>query len=403
MRIFHRIAGVLVLVFALYLAVTGSWIQIVDLAAITSHRPADDPNMLAIRESINGQPYYEVIAPADYSAPDLPQGFDFHGALDKSVHAARAASAAGAAVKWLEFRMVDNQPVVQVLSSEKAMRFNAMTAAPLNYPQPRPRTGPSLPSQHLIAKNWHRLFAFGDGILWLNMLAGIALFSVIVAGLILYVRLYLARARLGKGALLWSAGGGLRTLHRGVSIVAAVFLLVVSVSGTLLAFDSFYFGIYRQMHHVVLGGGKGPPHPLPDYLQPLTDDNLRQMLTTTLSAAGTKGVSIRAVRLRIFSGMPQGVVITGEKEPRQLVFNAVTGRQVSMTEPGYPEVGFPFGWEEHELMKRIHRGDAFGLPGRFLDLFAGLSLIFLTISGAAMYLDLWLKRRRLGRKQILWI
>ena len=402
MRTFHRIAGVCVLVFGLYLAVTGSWIQIVDLATVISHRPADDPNMLAIRESINGQSYYEVIAPADYSAPALPRGFDFHAVLDKTVHAARVASASGSTVKWLEFRMVDNRPVVQILSSEKRMRFDALTAAPLDYPQPKPQDGPPPPSQHLIAKNWHRLFAFGDGILWLNMLAGTGLFAVVVAGLILYVRVYLARAKLGKAALLWSAGGVLRTLHRGISIGAAVFLLVVSVSGTLLAFDSFYFGIYRQVHHIVMGGGKGPPRAMPDYLQPLTDDNLRQMLTTTLSAADAKGVSIRALRLRTFSGMPQGVVITGDSEPRQLVFNAVTGRQVGMTEPGYPEVGFPFGWEEHELMKRIHRGDAFGLPGRFLDLFAGLSLIFLTMSGGAMYLDMWLKRRRLGRKSILW-
>ncbi len=403
MRIFHRIAGVLVLVFALYLAVTGSWIQIVDLTAVLSHRPATDANMLAIRESINGQSYYEVIAPADYTAPALPQGFDFHGALDRTLSAARAAQGPGSAIKWLEFRMVDNRPVVQVMASERTWRFDAVTAAPQAYPQARPRTGPPPPSQHLVAKNWHRLFAFGDGILWLNMLAGIGLFSVVIAGLVLYVRLYMARARIGQKALFWSTGGTLRSLHRAVSILATVFLLVVSVSGTLLAFDSFYFGLYRQAHHTGLGGGKGPPPAMPDYLQPMTDTNLHQMLTATLSAAGARGYSIRAIRLRIFSGMPQGVVITGDGEPRQRVFNTLTGREVSMTEPGYPEVGFPFGWEEHELMKRIHRGDAFGLPGRLLDLFAGLSLVFLTVSGGGTYLDLWLKRRRIGRKSILWI
>jgi len=53
-------------------------------------------------------------------------------------------------------------------------------------------------------------------------------------------------------------------------------------------------------------------------------------------------------------------------------------------------------------MKQIHRGDALGVPGRLMDLFAGLSLIFLSASGLWMYVDLLLRRMRGGRKQLFW-
>ncbi len=402
MRSFHRIAGVFVLIFALYLAVTGSWIQIVDLAAILGHSPAEDPNMLAIRESINGGPGYEVIAPPDYSAPNMPAAFDYRSSLQTTLKAARVAAGTDAAFKGIEFRMVNARPVTQILLPERIMRFDALTASELPDPQPRPQSVPFAPSQHLTAKNWHRLFALGDGILWLNALAGIGLFCAVVAGLILYFRLYLARAKQGRIGPFWSTGGPWRALHRGISVVAVIFLLVVSVSGTLLALDSFYFGIYRQVHHMTLGGMKAAPGARPDHLQPLADGPLEPMLATTLAAANREGVSIRALRLRTYFGTPQGVVITGESEPRQLVFNAVTGRRMTMTEPGYPQTGFPFGWEEHELMKRIHRGDAFGLPGRLLDLLAGLSLIYLTLSGGFMYFDTWQKRKKVGKKGFFW-
>jgi len=100
--------------------------------------------------------------------------------------------------------------------------------------------------------------------------------------------------------------------------------------------------------------------------------------------------------------MPQGVLITGGDDTQQLVFNADTGKRASMTEPGYPYTGFPFGWEEHELVKKIHRGDALGIPGRLMDLFAGFSLVFLSASGLVMYLDLLRRRRRSGRNQLFW-
>jgi hypothetical protein len=56
--------------------IRGPWrtaaVQTVDLAAILRRAPATDPDMIAIRESLDGPGNYAVIAPADYAAPALP-------------------------------------------------------------------------------------------------------------------------------------------------------------------------------------------------------------------------------------------------------------------------------------------------------------------------------------------
>lgn len=88
------------------------------------------------------------------------------------------------------------------------------------------------------------------------------------------------------------------------------------------------------------------------------------MLQTTLRAyqVAVPDVPARVIRVRYNGGMPRGVIITGEAEARQLVFNAATGRRATETEPGYPASGFPFGWQAHQWAKSVHCGDFFGMP-----------------------------------------
>ncbi len=75
---------------------------------------------------------------------------------------------------------------------------------------------------------------------------------------------------------------------------------------------------------------------------------------------------------------------------------------MAMTEKGYPKVSFPSGWEWHQRLKQIHRGDIFGMPGRWLDTIGGLSLLYLIVSGMVMYFQLWSRRRRAGRGALAW-
>jgi hypothetical protein len=128
------------------------------------------------------------------------------------------------------------------------------------------------------------------------------------------------------------------------------------------------------------------------------------MTATTLQAMQRlhPGASIKAIRLRTFGQMKQGVVITGGEPTDQWVFNAETGQPASLTEPTYPRSNFPFGVQTHENMKHFHSGAMFGISTRSMNLFAGLSLIFLSVSGLVVYFDMWLKRRKGGRNSFVW-
>src|SRR5580692_610642 len=89
MRPIHRVAGTIILVFTLYFGVTGSTVQLIDLRTIASRAAATDPDMMAIRESIDGTPNYAVIQPADYAAAALPEDLDFNSALPRVIKSAR--------------------------------------------------------------------------------------------------------------------------------------------------------------------------------------------------------------------------------------------------------------------------------------------------------------------------
>jgi hypothetical protein len=154
--------------------------------------------------------------------------------------------------------------------------------------------------------------------------------------------------------------------------------------------------------------GGGPPPALVKMFAndgTVSDADLLPMLRTTLAAAN-KGASNapppRVIRLRTYGGMPQGVVVTGDEVAQQLVFNARTGESVGLYEEGYPRTPMPFQWGAHETWKRMHRGDFFGLTGRWMDLLTGLTILFLTISGITMYLQLHRARGRVGRRGLFW-
>jgi hypothetical protein len=150
----------------------------------------------------------------------------------------------------------------------------------------------------------------------------------------------------------------------------------------------------------------GPQRPgiTVDVSRPLADSELPGMLHTTLRAfrIGNENEPIKAIRLRYFAGMPQGVVVGGDRQTTQFAYNASTGRWASFHEPGYPVTGQTFGWQVDETVKELHRGDYFGLTGRWISLLCGFSMLYLAVSGAVMYFDLWNRRRKKNKKELFW-
>src|SRR4051812_25383522 len=120
MRKAHRFVAVFALIFALYMASTGLFMQALDLKVLLADTPASDPTIQAIRVGQNGPPNFQVIGDGDYAAPALPSGLDYRAAL---VGAARAVAGS----RFVEVRMADGRPVSQAAADGKVHRFDAVS------------------------------------------------------------------------------------------------------------------------------------------------------------------------------------------------------------------------------------------------------------------------------------
>jgi len=398
LRYFHRLATIAVGIVLLFLAVTGTLIQLIDLRSIYTQAPATDANVRAMRESFDGPPDYAVRRTDDYLSAPLPPASAFPAMFDIALRSARR-NLGAQPLRFIELRMIGGVPVGQVGVGAGYVRFDArdgrlLRRAPLEEREPQ-----SPDSQRNTVKRLHRMTSFGTWALYLNVLSAVALATLIVTGILLYVRLLGQRRKIKRPALFWSAGGSWRTLHRATALACALFLSIVAISGTWLAVE----GLYRSFDVTPEPAGAAPV-PAADHSAPLQDERLATMLRVTLTATAARAADapIKVVRLRSYAGYPQGIVVTGGEDQRQLVFNAETGKPMSETEPGYPKGHFPFGWQVHQWAKSVHRGDMIGLTGRWLDLVAGLAMLYLTISGGVMYWQMWRRRQRAGRSQLVW-
>lgn len=400
-RTVHRLVMLLVVPFTLYISITGCLIQLVDLRALLTHAPAADPNMQAIRESIDGPPNFAVIGVEDYNGPALPAFFDADAALAGVLRCVQAPMH-GQSIRYAEFRMQAAAIIGRIGAQDGVYTVDPAGCTTRFAPRKAGQGGPPQSSQHRSLKWLHRMV--GDGYLWINIIVGIGLMVLVGTGLLLYGRMMVARARMERYAPFWSAASLWRSLHRSVAIVASLFVLMVAITGTWLSIDSFMLGFYRARHGAAIRAGLEQDTMSADQSAPLSPAQLHRMLQVTQAAfAKTEGRRpIEAVRLRSFAGMEQGVVITARPDVQQLIYDASNGRRVTETEPNYPPTAFPLGWQIHEMLKRVHRGDYFGLTGRLMDLLAGLSMAFLSVSGIVLYVQLWSARRRRGRAALVW-
>lgn len=408
LRTYHRILALLSVALMLYLGLTGAGMQLLDLYAIARHAPMTDPTVISINEGRYGNDDMQFMSDVDLTAHDLPDGLDYGKAI-AVVLAAMHRDIPAAQPRFVELRMVDGRVVGQArlgptpvsrpgmaTTSDHLRAWDAISGeASLVTPVPHL----SLPdSVRQDLKVLHRFWDLEDvpGV-YAELAAGLLLWVLIVTGLALYWRLHKARARIRRPQLLWSAGGMWRTWHRGMSLVSALFILLVAATGTWLGFESTY--------HVFAM----PRGPQPDTASPLSDAQVRSMSAATLTAfrAREPDTPIRMLRVRMYATMPQGGVVTGiggrvEAEPHAVLFNTRTGRVATLGEPEYPPSGFPLGTQVHEDIKHLHSGMLLGLSGRAMNLLAGLSLIWLSLSGMVMYWQMHARRRQSGRKALFW-
>ncbi|WP_250518386.1 PepSY-associated TM helix domain-containing protein [Caballeronia sp. ATUFL_M1_KS5A] len=398
MRTVHRVLAIFVALPLIWIALTGMFIDLIGLRAQLAHAPATDPTIQATRVGTNGPPNFQVIREPDYSANPLPHEFDFDAALTKLLTSARK-TVGNAPIRFVEFRMLNGKPVGQIGSEGQVYGFDTASGTIIGPPTKLTLLPLATPSLYNDVKDLHRLAWFHPLGLGVDALIALLLLAMIVVGIVMYVRLLKARAGRGLHNPFWSGGGGWRALHRGVSVVASLFLAIIAVSGFVLSSGSVPVAINKLFNH------NQRPGLTKDMSSSLAAADLSAMLHTTLNAyrKANGDVPVKVLRLRYFAGMPQGIVVAGDNaDTQQLAFNAATGDKASLSGPGYPDTNQTYGWQVAQIAKKIHRGDWMGPVGRYVDLIAGAALLYLTISGLVMYVELWSRRRKMGRNGLLW-
>jgi uncharacterized iron-regulated membrane protein len=407
MRTVHRVLSLIACLFLFYIGVTGTLIQTLDLSAIFSGKPESDPTMQSVNEGKFGNGFYSAVTVADWSGAALPAHVDvaegFSAALAR-FHKTRP----DVAPAFVELRMIDGKVVGQAAYPDPnappdprrrgtpltALAFDVASGAPVKAVDVRGAY--PAPSLRQSLKQWHRFWGPGffgtrdmPGV-FVELLAGLAMWGLIVTGLVMYFRLLKQRRKIKRPNMFWMTSDTWRSLHRGVSVAASVLLILVAFSGTWLGFESSFATFNR--------------HKPPQETLAITDTQALAIANSTMRAfrADEPSTPIKSIRARAWYGQAEGVVVTATTPTRQRVYNASSGQEQGLSSPLYPRDAFPFGTDVHEWMKHFHSGELLGLPARLLDLLAGLALIFLSVSGLWMYIQQWRKRAQSGRRTLFW-
>jgi uncharacterized iron-regulated membrane protein len=375
----------------LYLGVTGSIIQAIDLYTLAQHLPETDPVMLSINEGRFGNGDTQVINDADFAAAPLPATLDYGKAFDGVLQAMRRQTP-DAKPNFVELRMSGDRVIGQAREGKTVQAFDPETGGSVKPVSTRAMRLPH--SFRETLKEWHRFWTRRDvpGV-WFELLSGVVMWVLIISGLWMYFQLLSARRKIGRNQLFWMSGGTWKALHRVISLGAAVLLVCVAFSGTWLGFESVYHTFASK---------PGPPAP---QAGALGDDEVRQMAGATLAQFRKlePQTPIKVLRVRLYGTAKEGAVVTGGAETRQILLDPQSGQIHDLNAPGFPASGFPWGTQTHENIKHFHSGYLLGYWARVLDLVAGLSLVYLAVSGVVMYADLYLRRRKNGRGALVWL
>ena len=423
----HRIISIFVALFLVYLGVTGSLIEMVDLKGLLLKDSASSPNLQAMRGDLNGPGDYAMIAPFDYTASLLPGSADIPSLLSKTASLAQQAIPQ-TPLRYVEVRVVDgklrgiaqfNDPLPrpapgsgpfggggknQKKPEHKALAFDLISQQKIDTDKPVFAHNVEMrDALRIQVKSLHRMTTFGDLALWINVIVAASLIALLITGVWVYIRQYKARAKMGRKGPFWKAQDWWRTLHRSTSMVCILFLAALTLSGGWLAVESLVFGWYLTGQMEQAKAGK-PIAMFADSFSNLPTEDIKTYAQTTMEGYARlhPDTTPRAVRLRVYANYAQGVVIGGEREAEQIVFNAKTGNTMLETEPGYPKTGFPFGWQAHQWAKKVHNGSMIGLTGRWMSFIGGLALTYLSVSGLVMYVNMWRRRRRNGKAAPIW-
>ena len=179
----------------------------------------------------------------------------------------------------------------------------------------------------------------------------------------------------------------MRQYHRWVSIFAAVFLLIVSVTGVILQVQKLTGDDADAADHAVIppvAGGLTTAMPPAQYAV---------LLGRTLEAARARAPNtpVTSISIKMEGSVMQGLVALPGDPPRQLVVDARSGRVLSDEHA-----------EHDSLIMRIHSGAILGEPGVVLGILWGSALAVLSVTGGWVYVDMYRRRRKAAKRGLFW-
>ena len=178
-----------------------------------------------------------------------------------------------------------------------------------------------------------------------------------------------------------------RAFHRWAGTFAALFLAFLALTGVALQLDLWIGG--RPPPGSEERAPAPPPIALPD------DATLSAMLTTATRAMRERHPQAQARSIQLDLGAkPRAIVIggVGPEAPR-VTIDLLTGRDVPQ-----PKRSANF----HNLLQDLHAGYRFGLVGRLISVAVGVALLVLSITGLTVYLDMFRRRRKAGKREVFW-
>lgn len=176
----------------------------------------------------------------------------------------------------------------------------------------------------------------------------------------------------------------MRKFHRWGSVVAAIFLLIVAVTGVIL-----------QIQHLTGEHDEGEGKPALALLTTaMPSSAYAAMVARTIEAARARvaGAPVASVTLHGEGESVEGVIDIAGDPRRRIVVDARSGRVLS------DELR-----EGESIVLRIHNGEILGDPGVILGLLLGLGLLALVVTGSWLYLDMYRRRAKgTGKRGLFW-
>ncbi|MEZ5742832.1 MAG: PepSY domain-containing protein [Sphingomonadaceae bacterium] len=174
-----------------------------------------------------------------------------------------------------------------------------------------------------------------------------------------------------------------RQLHRWTSLPLILFLLLVTATGVLLQFE--------ELEH--LGGEeRGAP---PETTAMPADAAIAAQLSNALAKAREAEPEFRPTRIEL--GIVEGRQTTRlAAQPRGGPFVEVDHASGKVRAEMNPEMPL------HVILIRLHTGSLFGGFGIVVILLSSLVLLFLAVSGAVLYWQMWTNRKSRGMPKLFW-